>query len=225
MAVSDRIPWERVDGESDSAVRAFDCYRLLGPNRTLPDAWLVYVGKLRKHPKSPKRAPQAPGYFKAWCNKFGWVARAQAWDEEMRLAFRDQELDRELEERAREQEEDMAARRRRRATRHEAEAVAGRVFHSLLAEIVDHAALDKLKFADKLFHAPRMSIVMTSALRQARLEEGKSTENVQLGMEERLAALIGQVIRSYVPREHWDEAAEKIVELVAGENGKLTGIG
>jgi len=51
------------------------------------------------------------------------------------------------------------------------------------------------------------------------------TELVGLVNEDRLVEIIGKVIRNYVPREHWDEAANGIVKLIEGANGRAHGPG
>jgi len=214
--------WERQAGESDAAFRAFECFRLQGSCRTLDQAWRLYFAKPRpaKHKRTGVRSEaRVPGYMWQWSKKWRWLVRCDAWDAQVREAGRDRELDRALDERGREQEEAIAATRRRRQARQEAEAVSGRVFHALLGHIIDKKALENMPFADLLYHAPRMAMVMTSALRQARLEEGQSTENVQVMLSEKLALALGEAIREFVPRENWREAAARVTELVESANG------
>lgn len=77
-------PWERqtVDGklESPEAYAAFCVYRDLGPKRALSDV----IGGLSGNKRAPG-APykKAPGRIYQWSVKWNWVARANAWDDEV----------------------------------------------------------------------------------------------------------------------------------------------
>lgn len=69
-------PWERQAGEGSKAFRAFAAYRDLGPTRSVTKV----VEKLK--PDCPHRK-----MLEQWCTKWGWVSRAQAWDDEKDRIF------------------------------------------------------------------------------------------------------------------------------------------
>ena len=81
-------PWDRQDGETDSAWTAFSCYRDLGAARSLDaaaDAYYAAKGKLRK-------SSAVPGHIAKWCRSNDWVERCREWDR-----HRDQILQKEFE--------------------------------------------------------------------------------------------------------------------------------
>ena len=118
--------WERQQGESPKAFDAFECYRTLGPERSLQAAWEKHYtrpGTLRERTgKGRKEAGEVVGYFRRWYKRWQWAQRAAAWDEEVAAMARDQELDRELRARMAEQEEDL---RQRKLMKEEARAARG----------------------------------------------------------------------------------------------------
>tara|TARA_Y100000310_G_C20564948_1_gene754997 strand:- start:134 stop:658 length:525 start_codon:yes stop_codon:yes gene_type:complete len=77
---NEQASWERWDGETQSAYRAFCIYRSMPPSeRTLKAAYALYSGK-------PKDwAGNTPGYFTAWSAENGWVYRSGEYDEHIEL--------------------------------------------------------------------------------------------------------------------------------------------
>lgn len=69
----DKRPWDRQEGETDKAYRAFIAYRNMGADRSCDAAYAQLYGP---H-EVPKRSPP---FFKRWCRDHSWVARASAWD-------------------------------------------------------------------------------------------------------------------------------------------------
>jgi hypothetical protein len=72
---------ERLPDESARAYRAFCHYRDLGPNRSLDRAWECHctTSDQGKNRKSARR----PGHWGAWSQKFLWVKRADAHDDQI----------------------------------------------------------------------------------------------------------------------------------------------
>lgn len=132
-------PWAKQAGESAAAWQAFVRYRDMGAGR------------------STAKVAQALGKSKAlmdrWCNRWSWVARAEAWDEE---------LDR--------QRRDVQARAVREMA--ERQAKAGMVLQA--------RGLEGLKFlsSDKLSAADAVRLVMEGA-KLERLARGEPGEPAQ----------------------------------------------
>ena len=63
---SARPPWDRQPGESAKAFAAFECYKLMGPRRSV----VKVAGEIGRHPSLIRR----------WCQRHHWVDRALAWD-------------------------------------------------------------------------------------------------------------------------------------------------
>ena len=124
-------PWERQQGESSKAFEAFECYRMLGPGRSLQAAWEKHYtrpGTLRERRQSGReQAHHYPGYWAKWAKQWQWTERAGAWDEEVAALARDQQLDRELKARVAEQEEEIRQRKLMREEARAARAVARRL--------------------------------------------------------------------------------------------------
>jgi hypothetical protein len=70
-------PWERQPEESDRAFAAFALYRDLGPRRSLDEVCRRLYGT------QAGRKRDATGRVQEWSRAHGWVARCQAWDEEL----------------------------------------------------------------------------------------------------------------------------------------------
>ena len=67
----------RHQSETDAAVIACNDYLRIGPARTLRELADIYADEGLVAPT------RSPNTIKAWCNKFGWVRRAQAYDGRM----------------------------------------------------------------------------------------------------------------------------------------------
>lgn len=78
--------FETQRGESRQALRAYLCYRDLGPNRCLAEAWRVYreIPRIGKSPGRPRlenaRAGPPSGQWTTWSTRFHWVERAAEYD-------------------------------------------------------------------------------------------------------------------------------------------------
>lgn len=70
----DRVPGERLKGESDKAFKAFAAYRDMEPHAR--SVLAVY-----RHITGRAQAAAAPGTWQAWCAENHWVERAEEWDE------------------------------------------------------------------------------------------------------------------------------------------------
>lgn len=66
-------PWDRQEKESPKAYKAFIAYKDMGPDRSLAKV----VEKAGKGKTGYLRQ------LKAWSAKYGWVARAEAWDDHL----------------------------------------------------------------------------------------------------------------------------------------------
>jgi|GEM_PF-2145088 len=76
----EKAVWERMDGETNSAYRAFCIYRSMPPGeRSVKAAYALYSGK--PHDWSGN----TPGYFNAWSSDNGWVYRSGEYDEHIEL--------------------------------------------------------------------------------------------------------------------------------------------
>lgn len=71
--------WDRRDGESVKAYRAFIAYRDLGAERSLS--------------KVAQQLSKSETIIKRWSSQFDWVARAQAWDDEQQTVADETMLD------------------------------------------------------------------------------------------------------------------------------------
>jgi hypothetical protein len=72
-------PWERMDGETESAWSGFRLYRdLPSPERTLLNAWYEY--REAKDGERPTPRVRVPGYFQKWSGLNNWSVRVQAFD-------------------------------------------------------------------------------------------------------------------------------------------------
>lgn len=76
-------PWEQQAGESAKAYAAFCLYRDLGSRRSLDEASRSYhrSGRDIQH-ASAGRSPRASGTIRRWAQRYNWLARARAWDQE-----------------------------------------------------------------------------------------------------------------------------------------------
>jgi hypothetical protein len=71
-----RRPWERQEGESAKAYKAFATYRDLGPKRSLNAAYTKSRGV-----KGASKERRATGTWHRWAIEHHWVARATAYDD------------------------------------------------------------------------------------------------------------------------------------------------
>jgi hypothetical protein len=78
-------PWEPLPGEPSRWYDRFDCYRRLGPERTIVAAYRACTGR------TGANARPAPAWYAAAAT-WRWEARAHAWDIHLRTHLRDQEL-------------------------------------------------------------------------------------------------------------------------------------
>lgn len=69
-------PWLQLEGEPAAAYARFLAYRNLGPARSVVEA----ARSIGDDPKGTKRHRPASGSWKANCQHYRWVERAQAWD-------------------------------------------------------------------------------------------------------------------------------------------------
>jgi hypothetical protein len=75
--------WERQPGESAKAYAAFGLFRDLGPRRSLDAASRRYHHPGPEAPPPPGgRLPRASGTMRRWAQRWSWVERARAWDQE-----------------------------------------------------------------------------------------------------------------------------------------------
>jgi len=68
---NEQQPWNRMDGETDKAYRAFDVYLRLGPDRSIAAAF-----KAAGHRGTNR-------HWEAWSSKYDWPARASAYDDHL----------------------------------------------------------------------------------------------------------------------------------------------
>ena len=211
--------WERQQGESAKAFAAFECYRMLGPERTLQAAWEKHYtrpGTLRERQRKGKeRASQFPGYWGAWASKWRWRERAGAWDEEVAALARDQELDRALKARAAEQEEETRQRQLMREEAWAARTVARRFLRRLM-QGVEAGQLDRLSVAELLPHLQRISALLETGQRLDRLFQGEPSDvtRVETDLQEVVPKLVA-LMQEFVAPERWGELAERIDRLEA----------
>ena len=72
-------PWERQPGESEEAYYAFTLYRDMPPReRSMRKVADLFYGR---KPASGRRR-SIPGTIRRWADRFAWVERVLAWDEE-----------------------------------------------------------------------------------------------------------------------------------------------
>lgn len=78
-------PWERQDGESVKAYKAFCIYRDMGQDRTIRRAHEVYADL------DENTIREAPPYFLKWSRKFKWVHRVGQYEDHMERIAREAE--------------------------------------------------------------------------------------------------------------------------------------
>jgi hypothetical protein len=213
--------WERQPGESTKAFAAFECYRMLGPDRSLQAAWAKHYarpGTLRERQRKGKeRASQFPGYWGAWASKWQWTARAGSWDEEVAALARDQELDRALKARLAEQEEETRQRQLMREEAWAARAVARRLLRRLM-QGVEAGQLDRLSVAALLPHLQRISALLETGQKLDRLFQGEPSDvtRQQTDFQEVVPKLVA-VMQEFCPREQWEALAQRLDSLDENE--------
>jgi hypothetical protein len=81
-------PWDRQEGETPAAYRAFEVYLHLGYRRTLDRA---YAAAQKGQMKGSKRATakRAPGRWTHWSQVNDWRDRAGAWDDHLACQARE----------------------------------------------------------------------------------------------------------------------------------------
>ena len=190
--------WERQQGEGAKAFAAFECYRMLGVNRSLQAAWEKHYtrpGTLRERRQSGREeARHYPGYWAGWARRWQWVERAAVWDEEVAALARDQELDRELQARLAEQEEDRHQRQLMKEEARAARAVGRRILLRLL-QGVEAGQLDRMSVPDLLPHLQKVATLLEAGQKLERLERGEATDRTETqvsqdGLAQRIAALL-----------------------------------
>jgi len=212
-------PWERQEGETSKAFAGFDCYRMLGPDRSLQAAWERYCsrpGMLRERRHADgEEARHCPGYWTAWARKWKWRERAATWDEEVAAIGRDRELDVELRARMAEQAED---RRQRRLQLEEARGArtAGRRLLRHLLEGIEAGELEEMKAADLLPHLQKISGLLETGQRLERVFWGEPADVTRLETDTQQAVvkLLG-ILEEYVPAERWRDLVRKLKDLEA----------
>jgi len=212
-------PWDRQEGESTKAFVGFECYRMLGPDRSLQAAWDRYCtrpGTLRERRQADREdARHCPGYWTAWARKWRWKERAAAWDDEVAALARDHELDRELQARMAEQEED---RRQRRLQLEEARGArtAGRQLLRKLLQGIEAGELNDLKAVDLLPHLQKISGLLEAGQRLERTWSEEPTDTARLETETReVITKLLSILQDFVPAERWSDLARKLRDLEA----------
>ena len=69
-----RTPWDKNEGETDQAYRAYLIYRDMGPPRSLKKAAKIFYGE------DGGRDEEKVQQFKKWRTKWRWGARNFVWD-------------------------------------------------------------------------------------------------------------------------------------------------
>ncbi len=212
-------PWDRQEGETAKAFEAFECYRMLGPDRTLQAAWERYYtrpGRRReRRGKGKEEASQFPGYWGKWARAWQWRERAAAWDEEVAALARDQELDRELKAKLAAQEEERRQRQLMQEEARAARAVGRRLLRRLLQGI-EGGELEQTKIADLLPHLQKISGVLEVGQKLDRMFQGEPTDVTRLetDTQETVGKLLA-ILQEFVPPERWGELAKKLEDLEA----------
>jgi hypothetical protein len=213
----ERRPWEREEGESAKAFAAFECYRELGPDRSLQVGWERYC--LRpgmRHDRGPDDSGEAgsfPGYWGRWSAQWHWAERAAAWDEELAAIERDQRLDRELQERAREHEEEIRQRQLMREEARAARALARRVLMRTLQGI-DAGQLDQMNVVDLLPYLQKAATLLEVGQKLDRLFAGEPTDVTRTESDLQEAVLkLTDIMQEFCPPERWEELVEKLRRL------------
>lgn len=122
-------PWERQKGESRQAFQAFAIYRDMGPARSLQ--------------KVAQQLSKSLALMKRWSEKWSWVARAQAWDDEQDRIAREAQQ-KEIEEMNRRHAQEAMALQRKAVEALKALAPEDLRPRDVLAFFVDAAKLERL---------------------------------------------------------------------------------
>jgi len=192
-------PWDRQEGETDTAYQAFELFRRLGPDRTVQGAWEQYWNRPGNRRRAGgKQAGMAHGYFRAWSSGWRWHERALAWDEEVAALARDRELDRELREKAREHEEEIRQRQLWKEEARAARTVARRLLMRALQGI-DAQEIEGLSVREILPHMQRISTLLEVGQRLERMALGEATD------------------RTAVEAEPGEQAKREIADMIFGE--------
>ncbi len=217
-------PWERQENESSKAFEAFECYRMLGSDRSLQAAWEKHYtrpGTLReRRRKGKEQAGQFPGYWGAWAKKWRWTERAAAWDEELAALARDRELDRELQARMAEQEEELRQRKLMREEARAARAVARQLLRRLM-QSVGAGQLDSLTLSQLLPHLQKISSLLETGQKLDRLCSGEPSDVTRLETDmQLLVPKLVDIVKEFAPPERWEDIARRLDELDPAGAGK-----
>jgi hypothetical protein len=213
-------PWERQEGERAKAFAAFECYRVLGPTRSLGAAWERYClrpgGRRDREHADPDGDRGFPGYWGRWSARWRWQERALAWDAEQADIERDERLDRELQARAREHEEEMRQRQLMREEARAARAVARRVLLRTL-QTVDAGQLDQMNVPDLLPYLQKAATLLEVGQKLERLCLGEATDVTRLETDLHDTVIkLADIMQEFCPPERWEELVERLRRLEDG---------
>lgn len=206
MSTSPPAPWERQPRESPAAWAAFRTYRDLGAERSLDKAYQVRTGRQGS-------AKRAPGRWDAWSRRWGWVARAAAFDahvDRLVQAQRERELAGE--------EAGWQARRRAQRERewHLAEQLAAR------AEEMLAFPLERTRSSDGTIVEPaRWRLVDAARLCETAAKLARLAADMETGRID-LARAARQIAREIAEAEGLDvaEVLREVDRIVRGEEGE-----
>lgn len=174
-------PWQKQDGEPALWHSRFEVFRLLGPERTLEDAWR------RVTQRGKKKRPGSMWSIRA--AQWHWRERAAAWDAEQ-VALQEQELARARAE-WKGKEQRMAEGLLEKATQMLAFPIAQRRVDSetgvTIVEPGDWRFADVAKMADTASKLARLAMEMVTS--KAGVEFGDTEQNVAKLLAERDAAI------------------------------------
>jgi hypothetical protein len=84
MTDEQKAPWDQLEGEPSPAYARFLVYRNLGPGRSLERAYQAFLSTIyQESAENRRKPPQLSGQWSDDSSRYGWVARAAAWDIEM----------------------------------------------------------------------------------------------------------------------------------------------
>lgn len=137
--------WEREDGEPSRWFARFDTYRLLGPGRSIEEAFR------RARETEGLRAERPGSIWYEMAKRWRWAERAEAWDAHIRAELL-----------AREQERRFDAREKRLA-------IIDRMLH-LAERVLLNSGLENLSEEDSRAFLPLMRIMLRDMLRAQQIE-------------------------------------------------------
>jgi hypothetical protein len=245
---TDRKPWQRQPGEAGRPYAGFCLYRDLGAVRSLSQAAEQYLTLLcsdragihkrqqetyRNHARPEAYRRSILNQFARWSGRFDWVERCRAFDdfasaEADHKAF-EARVEAQLQEQKDREDEQKRLLAQARLIRTVGATIISEVGQALAAG--EHKQVLTCEECGHVMSAGRLKSLLPQLAKAAiafdmgakheRLEADKPTEIVESRLTQAQERAIAEIVRDYIPDEHWDDAVERLGHILAGTNGKV----